>query len=225
MRDRPLEVLDLFSGTGSSTQAFEDAGHNVTTIELDPQFDPTYRMDIMDLYADSMEANPPWDFVWASPPCTTFSVASIGTHWAGGHRAYVPKTQAAVDSVKLVEHTQELIDALKPTFYVVENPRGVLRKLDILGEPTTVWYCQYGDERAKPTDLFGNLPPSFNPLTCRNGDPDCGHARAPRGSKTGTQGRRGSVHRSMVPYALSRAMLDAVSNYEALEDVNPEGEQ
>lgn len=64
----------------------------------------------------------------------------------------------------------------------------------------TISYCQYGDERMKPTDIWTNHPnPNFKPM-CKNGD-KC-HVSAPRGSKTGTQGRKGSVERSLIPSQL-----------------------
>lgn len=44
----------------------------------------------------------------------------------------------------------------------------------------TITYCQYGDTRMKPTDIWTNHPnPSFKP-PCSNGD-SC-HKPAPRGS-------------------------------------------
>lgn len=64
----------------------------------------------------------------------------------------------------------------------------------------TVTYCQYGDSRMKPTDIFTNYPnPMFKPM-CKNGDP-C-HERAPRGSKTGTQGLKNARERSRIPEEL-----------------------
>lgn len=64
----------------------------------------------------------------------------------------------------------------------------------------TVTYCQYGDTRMKPTDIWTNHPaPEFRP-PCHNGDP-C-HIPAPRGAKTGTQGLSGSKERSRIPPAL-----------------------
>ena len=64
----------------------------------------------------------------------------------------------------------------------------------------TVTYCQYGDDRMKPTDIWTNHPePKFKQM-CKNGD-SC-HVSAPRGSKTGTQGRKGSVDRSIIPHEL-----------------------
>lgn len=77
-----------------------------------------------------------------------------------------------------------------------------MRKMDFMHglERYTVTYCQYGDDRMKPTDIWTNHPdPRFKPM-CKNGDP-C-HTAAPRGAKTGTQGRSGSVDRSRIPDAL-----------------------
>jgi len=205
-------VFDFFSGTGSSTQAFKDAGHTVITFELDDFFEATEHANVFDLNAADLIAKygQP-DFVWASPPCTAFSVASMGHHWGGGVRAYEPKTEAAKISQELVAHTRKLIAELNPTKgWLMENPRGMLRKLPVVAElpRTTVTYCTYGDSRMKPTDLWGVVP-NWTPRTmCKNGMP-C-HEAAPRGAKTGTQGLKGARERSRVPYALGEEILEAL---------------
>lgn len=74
----------------------------------------------------------------------------------------------------------------------------------------TVTYCQYGDFRQKPTDIWTNHPnPKFKP-PCRNGAP-C-HERAPRGSKAGTQKIKGSVGRSVIPKRLCEHILNLCSH-------------
>lgn len=205
-------IFDFFSGTGSSTQAFKDAGHTVITFELDDFFEATENVDVFNLNAkDLINKYGQPDFVWASPPCTAFSVASMGHHWGGGVRAYEPKTEAAKISQKLVAHTRQLIADLNPTQgWLIENPRGMLRKLPVVeGLPrTTVSYCTYGDNRMKPTDLWG-IVPNWTPRTmCKNGMP-C-HEAAPRGAKTGTQGLKGARERSRVPYSLGQEILSAI---------------
>ena len=79
----------------------------------------------------------------------------------------------------------------------------------------TVWYCQYGDKRAKPTDIWtNNLYSLFNQNgwkprpECWNGRKGC-HESAPRGSKTGTQGKKGSYERSKIPDELCVEVLKA----------------
>lgn len=205
-------VFDFFSGTGSSTQAFEDAGHTVYRFELDEKFTATENVDIMKLNAKYLiEKYGQPDFIWASPPCTAFSVASIGYHWTGGKRAYEPKTEFASYSQKLVAHTVQLIKDLNPTKgWLMENPRGVLRKLPVVANlpRNTVTYCQYGDTKMKPTDLWGVVPDWKPKPMCKNGEP-C-HVAAPRGARTGTQGLKGAKERSMVPYSLGKEILDCL---------------
>jgi len=206
-------VFDFFAGTGSSTKAFRDAGHTVISFELDDYFEATENVDIMELSAEYLLATygKP-DFVWASPPCTAFSVASIGHHWTGGSGAYIPKTEAARFNQKLVWQTRNLIEKLQPTKgYLIENPRGMLRKLPpVQGlDRHTISYCQYGDTRQKPTDLWGQVQGWIPKPICKRGSP-C-HEAAPRGSRTGTQGLKNASTRSMVAPGLSLELLEVLS--------------
>jgi hypothetical protein len=207
-----LIIFDLFSGTGSATQAFKEAQQKVYTFELDTYFAADENVDVFDLTVDYLrEVYGQPDFVWASPPCTAFSVASMGHHWQSGGLNPVPKTQAAIESQELVAHTRKLLEGLNPQFgFLLENPRGMLRKLPVVKDlqRQSVTYCQYGDTRMKPTDLWGVVPNWTPRPMCKNGAP-C-HEAAPRGSKTGTQGLKGSKERSRVPYALGVELLQAM---------------
>jgi len=70
-------IFDFFSGTGSATQAFKDAGHTVYSFELNGNFNATEHVNILELTAEYLlgKYGQP-DFIWASPPCTAFSIAS-----------------------------------------------------------------------------------------------------------------------------------------------------
>jgi len=205
-------IYDLFAGTGSATKAFEDAGHTVISVELDAGFKATLHADVTKLRAqDLIEKYGQPDFIWASPPCTCFSVAAIGRHWISGGIKPEPRTDAAKAAEKTVKATLKLIKALNPTSgWLIENPRGMLRKLPVLAKQPrhTVTYCQYGDDRQKPTDIWGVVPNWVPREMCMPGD-KC-HESAPRGSTGGTQGRANAKERSRVPYELGHEIMIAI---------------
>lgn len=207
-----MKVLELFAGTRSIGKAFEARGHEVFSVEWNKDFDN------IDLYADIgqltaseiVEKFGRPDVIWASPDCTSYSVAAISKH-----RRKNPVT-GSLDPIsdyakfcdKVNQHVLELIRELKPKYWFIENPRGGMRKMKWMqGLPRyTVTYCKYGEERMKPTDLWTNHPdPKFLPPS-KNGDPD--HVAAPRGARTGTQGLKGSVERSKIPAALCEHIVD-----------------
>tara|TARA_Y100000361_G_scaffold154146_1_gene178418 strand:- start:88 stop:744 length:657 start_codon:yes stop_codon:yes gene_type:complete len=207
-----MKTLELFAGSRSFSKEAEKLGYETYTTDINDFEKIDQVCNIFDFEPSKVPFIP--NFIWASPPCYTFSVASIGHHWTGGKGAYIPKTKEAVIGIKIAQKTKEIIDYYKSInpnlLYLVENPRGVLRKLDIFPEEElkTAWYCQYGDTRAKPTDLWTNF--DWKPKTCKNGNPDCDHERAPRGSRTGTQGLKGNYERSIVPADLCKKIISKV---------------
>lgn len=80
----------------------------------------------------------------------------------------------------------------------------------VLADNILTHNCQYGDERAKPTDIWTNSTTWVPRPMCHNGNKNCHHAPAPRGSKTGTQGRKGSFERSMIPKELCVEILKSI---------------
>ena len=186
-----MKVLELFAGTRSIGKAFEARGHEVFSVEWDKNFEN------IDLYADIggltagdiLEKFGLPDVIWASPDCTTFSVAAISHHRRKNAKTgnLDPVSDYAKFCDAVDQNVLKLIQDLQPPFWFIENPRGGMRKMVWMqGLPRyTVTYCQYGDTRMKPTDIWTNHPdPAFRPA-CKNGDP-C-HIRAPRGATTGTQ--------------------------------------
>lgn len=220
-----MKVIDLFSGLEGWAAPFRQREHEVTTVDFDARFNPTIVADILKLNPSDL---PQADIILASPPCETFSVASISTHWGGGVRAYQPKTPAAERGIKLINKTLEIIEVINPKIAIIENPRGVLRNLGIIPvSPQTIWYCHYGERRAKPTDLWGlPFPASWQPRppchnrTKRHATPCCcfDHDAAPRGAKTGTQGLPSYATRSEIPYQLA---LDICIAAETIFPTNP----
>lgn len=218
---KKLKVLDLFAGTRSIARAFEARGHETFSIDFDETHaDIDWYVDMFEVTAeDIIQRFGKPDVIWASPDCRKFSVAAIGKHWIKGTN--LPKTEETKQALALLEHTVQLIKDLDPKFYFIENPRGKMRKMDVLQDLPryTLSYCQYGDFRMKPTDIWTNHPePNFKPA-CKNGDP-C-HVAAPRGSQTGTQGIKGAVDRSRIPDKLTDYIVDISTSYTLFDINNP----
>jgi len=208
-------TIEFFSGTASFSKVAKEKGHKTFTIDNDKQHNPDLCIDMMDFKIDMLpeEFRHP-NFIWASPPCQKFSVASIYRYWIDGK----PKNEETVKAINLVKRTLEVIKELNPDFYLIENPRGMLRKQDFMQSlhRDTVTYCQYGASVQKPTDLWNNLNHQFRPM-CRPGSP-C-HEKASRSSKSGVQGinnsfsdlgSHGRILRAIVPRELCLEVLKAM---------------
>lgn len=204
-----MKVLELFAGSRSIGKAAESLGHEVFSSDINDFPGIDYLCDILMFDVKQMPFQP--DMIWASPPCTGFSVAAIGHHWTGGRGAYIPKTETAKLGIQLLRETLRIIDEINPKVWFIENPRGLMRKMPELEgrNRKTVTYCQYGDTRMKPTDIWTNSR-AWNPRPmCKNGSP-C-HEAAPRGSRTGTQGLKGNYERSKIPNDLCVEIIKSAS--------------
>ena len=205
-----MKILEVFCGTKSFSKEAELRGHDTFTIDYNPRFKPDLCCDM--LYFNKVILPKAWrapDMVWFSPPCETFSLAgnSMFMGFPTGAKTYI--------GLALAYKCIELIQELKPRYWVIENPRAGLRGVWFMKplDKCTVTYCQYGHKSMKPTDIFNNF--GFVGLACKNGD-HC-HEAAPRGSKTGTQGERSSEERGIVPSLLCKHILKDVETMEAVQ--------
>lgn len=225
-----MKVLELFAGSCSVGKAAKTLGMEVFSSDVrsferlrscEDTEDIHYKVDIFDFDPAKVPFQP--DIIWASPPCTAFSVASCWLHWKGvkgvnsddpkDKDKRIPATAKAKHGIAMVKKTLKIIAHFKPKYWFIENPRGMLRKQDFMndavhmlgGKRNTVTYCQYGDYRMKPTDIWTNLNAenmlawSPRPM-CKRGQ-SC-HEASPRGSQ------KGGVMRQSNPYERSRIPKD-----------------
>ena len=219
-----MKVLDLGYGTGSATRAWADHGHEVVGVDREGSFNPTIHGDWGDDCTwKRIDERGPYDFIWFSPDCSIFSIlrrdnpfdkSGLRYDAARRHRVprtYTPNTDQAREEVRKIEWVIMLIEEMSPPKgWVMENPRAIMRRMDFVKglRRTTVCYCRYGDTRRKPTDLFGNIPLSFIPRTCKTGDP-C-HIHVKKGEKNpGGSIALNKVDAGRVPYGLSLALFQA----------------
>lgn len=143
-------ILDLCGGTGAWSRPYKEAGYDVRVITL-PEYDVTdvsfHKIGVffgreygkaefikcLDVYG-----------ILSAPPCTMFSLART-----------TAKTPRDLDSaMEIVKACMEIIWSFRPKFWVMENPRGLLRKF--MGKPAFSFDAsEFGEKYNKHTDLWG----------------------------------------------------------------------
>jgi site-specific DNA-cytosine methylase len=219
-----MKVLELFAGSRSVGKVCDRLGYDCFSIDIKKFEGINLVKDIELLKPKEIPFVP--DFIWASPPCTSYSIAAISHH----RRNQTPVSDFAKKSDELVKNTLAIIDYFlsvnEDLIWFIENPVGMLHKMSFMKplDRAKVYYCRYGDTRMKPTFLFTNhLKTLYNPdgwqprRKCWNGNIKCHHEAAPRGSKTGTQGLKNDYERSKIPSSLIEDIfqsIKAINNYD-----------
>lgn len=156
-----MNVLELFSGTGSVGDACKSIGHNVISLDLDKRADIV--CDIMD-FDYKQYPKDYFSIVWASPPCDEYSCMNY---------CRPEKTPDLESADKLVLKTLEIIDYFSPHWWFIENPQtGLLKSRPFMKDIPfyDVDYCMYGGHVRKRTRIWTNKK-YFNALLC---DKKCG---------------------------------------------------
>ena len=154
-----MKVLELFAGTRSIGKAFEKNGHNVFSVEWDKRFeDIDLYEDVLKIQAsDIIEKFGKPDVIWASPDCTTYSVAAISHHRKkepSGNLCPVSEYAKFCDDVN--RHMLELIKDLQPKFWFIENPRGGIAENGLYAR-TTALYDHVLSVRGHANETDGHL--------------------------------------------------------------------
>jgi hypothetical protein len=143
-----MRALVLFKGTGSIDKALEAAGWEVHSVDIDPKFQATETCDIMAWDPSRFDVGH-FDFIWASPVCTEFSIVLQNR----------PRVLERGDA--LVQRALFIIETLQPRWWLLENPQtGYLKTRPYMqGLPfVDVDYCKFGFPYRKRTRLWGNVP-------------------------------------------------------------------
>lgn len=202
----PLIMLEFFAGSSVLSEEFRKAGHKVLTIDNNPKLNPDLCLDVLNFKIQDLPEefrNP--DVIFLGVPCTKFSVAGRSNNFTN----HMPNNIDSCIALALVYKSLEIIKDLNPKSWFIENPMGYLRTFPFMQKliRKELWYCQYGDNRAKPTDFWTNRG-DWITKKCFNGNRACHHDEAPRGSKTGTQGLSNAYERGIYPVELCKDIVN-----------------
>jgi site-specific DNA-cytosine methylase len=164
-----IKMLELFKGTGSQGKAAIELGvleKNIVSVDMDAKWKPTILGNILELDYTKWEVP---DIITASPPCETFSIL-IPTHrnkvrdYMGDMRPLNEKGEIG-DAVlfKTIEIIKYFLDKNPNLKFVIENPRGFMKKMTCMSEEPIKymcegWYSCYGYTYRKPTNFWSNTP-------------------------------------------------------------------
>jgi len=188
---KPKLCVDICSGKGGFSKAFKDHGWDVVTIDILKKFKPTIQADVRHL---PLREDLKPEILLASPPCTHFSLSN--PRW--------PR-KGIKEAMEIVGACFEAVAALSPKHWVIENPRGRLRKLAPFLPRFSICYSDYDHDYPcqKPTDLWGNI-----------NLPMVKKIRRPRSSRKEHRFDRAlprdSASRSEIPRGVSRAILEGL---------------
>lgn len=138
---------------------------NVVSLDFEEKYEPDILTDILewDYKKWAKEHNFEPDFIWASPPCNTYSVLAYRLK-ERNPKTSTPYSSRAKIGTQILYKTLEIIEYFKKKnpklLFVIENPRGMMRndkKIKKLILNNTL-YCSYGDIKRKSTDFFNNVP-------------------------------------------------------------------
>jgi len=203
-------MVEFFSGSGKLAEAFRKAGYKTLTFDNNPKNNPDKVIDVLNFTIQNLpkEFRKP-DVVHFGVPCTKFSLAGSNNNFIN----FMPNNVDSCIALALVYKCLDIIKEITPGSWFIENPMGYLRKFPCMQKliRKEVWYCQYEDFRAKPTDFWTNRG-DWITKKCYNNNPNCHHERAPRGSKTGTQGLSNAYERGIYPKLLCEEIVKVCEN-------------
>jgi len=200
------KMLDLFSGLGGASEAFiQDPKWEVQRIEnnillkevphttIKSVFE--LRDELVQMENEGFEPSEKIDLIWASPPCTEFSLA-FSAPQSIALRENVPYKP----SLDALSATIEIIKILNPKYWVIENVRGATKWFEpCLGKPVKVI--------GHSVFLWGKFPMFENP-TIDSKFKDEGSSRCPLRAN----------RRALIPFEISSSLKHAVECQRSIFD-------
>ena len=187
-----MNVLELFSGTGSVGKVCKEIGWTVISLDIDERADIVG--DILQWDYKSFPRNH-FSMIWASPPCEKYSrltYSNIGRKLKNGTVVSLEKIKEGyLEADILVKKTLEIIEYFNPEVWFIENPQtGALKDRSFMKDLPfiDVDYCMFSDwGYRKRTRIWTNRE-DIHTVLCNK---KCGNV---------VKGRRGVKHKTDISW-------------------------
>ena len=190
-------MLDLFSGLGGASQAFMDSAEwAVLRYDNNPKLAHVASTTLCDLLTYKIECRHLINLIWASPQCLEFSQA----YGAPRSKARREGVEDFRPNMELCCRAIEIIEELKPKWWVIENVVGAIADFEpLLGPPRQI---------IGPFVLWGNFPYIHMPK-------DFNHSKADIDERWSEI--RSNI-RAKIPIEISLNLFEAIENQKTIED-------
>jgi len=210
-------LLELFAGMKSVWNVAKNFWYDIISLDIDSDFNCDLTINILDFNPADYNFIP--NIIWASPDCTSFSIAAAWFHRRKSEN-YKPRTQKAIEwdkiIIKLISIIDYYLDKNPSLIWFIENPRGMLQKMDYMQKlekyKRLVTYCQYWWKTMKPTNIWTNFFPWYSKPICKRWD-SC-HESSPRCTfKNWILGIKNAKERSIIPKWLIEDIFTQLNIY------------
>jgi hypothetical protein len=160
-----MKVLELFSGTHSVGKVCNILGYQVVSLDL---HNADININILD-WDYSIYPRGYFDIIWASPPCSTFSILQYC--WVGRGKTHESILENINNiGIPILRKAEEIIEYFNPTLWFIENPQTGLMKNYIDKPYYDVDYCKYSNWGYKKRTRIWTNKINFNNKLCKK---DC----------------------------------------------------
>ena len=240
---QPPKALELFAGTGRLSKALRAAGCEVTLHErygeriewhphgLPEASTPLFEYDLREIDQSRL---PVYDFIHASPECSSYSGMAQSKHQReerNGYRGVTPEArQANVVLGKLVSILQNQLERNPKLIFTIENPwnpAGGMHKQEIMttiveqqlgATRCLITYCMFKPGVKKPTLIWTNckelaMTLGSGQFYCGGEDGHghkCSHARLTGKHPEGIRGMGDQVRSAAFPQAFVQTLARCV---------------
>ena len=165
-----MRTLELFKGGGSFSNWSDNRGYETITVDILEKWKPTHCVDIMEFDYKQYPVGY-FDIIFCSPECKIYSVLQytwIGRKWKDRQQLIDERKKHD----KFFHKTIEIINYLKPKYYVIENPKvSAIWEIEfdnnLLSDINYICldYCRFGYAYRKQTKFLTNI--KKNDMRCK----------------------------------------------------------